>query len=321
MAERFLKQVADLSESDRAIVLHLQEDGRRSFAQIARETRMAEKTVRTRVRHLLDQGIIQITAVTDPRALGYESAALLGITTDPSRPASDIAHALLEITAVDYVVVTTGRFGLFAELICRNRDELQTVIEQEIGRLDGIHTVESFPYLSLHYQLAHFDAARRKDSGETGVVPRALAETDRAIVHALSRDGRAPFQSIADNLEISESQVRTRVNDMIASGVMNVMAIINPMSFAYGSVAWIAMSVDGAKPVRQVADALAGLAHITYVAITAGRFDIFTEVACHSDSELLDLLDSEIRGLPGIAEVEAFLYQHLHYKRLTPIRT
>ena len=149
MAERFLKQVADLSESDRAIVLHLQEDGRRSFAQIARETRMAEKTVRTRVRHLLDQGIIQITAVTDPRALGYESAALLGITTDPSRPASDIAHALLEITAVDYVVVTTGRFGLFAELICRNRDELQTVIEQEIGRLDGIHTVESFPYLSL----------------------------------------------------------------------------------------------------------------------------------------------------------------------------
>ena len=70
-------------------------------------------------------------------------------------------------------------------------------------------------------RLLLWDAARRKDPGETGVVPRALAETDRAIVHALSRDGRAPFQSIADDLEISESQVRTRVNDMISSGVMS----------------------------------------------------------------------------------------------------
>ena len=319
-ADSFLKQEPELSDQDRTIIQHLQEDGRRPFAQIARESRLAEKTVRSRVRHLLDHGIIQITAVTDPRALGYESSALLGITTDPVVPASQTALRLLEIAAVDYVVVATGRYGLFAELICRDRTQLQNVIEAEIGTREGIRSIESFPYLSLHYQLARFEAARIKTPEETGVVPRPLTQTDRAIVHALSVDGRAPLQTIADHLSISESQVRSRVHDMVEAGVMNIMAIINPMSFTYGTVAWVAIRVDGASRVRDVADALAGRPHITYVAICAGRFDIFLEVACRSDVELLELMDQEIRGVPGVAHAEASLYQHLHYKRLTPIR-
>ena len=129
-AGQFLAHVSDLSETDRAIVLLLQEDGRRSYANIAREVGIAERTVRHRVRDLLDRGVIQITAVTNPVALGYDAAALIGITTDPAVPASDIALSLVEIEAVDYVVVTAGRYGLFAEVICRDMAALQDVIEQ-----------------------------------------------------------------------------------------------------------------------------------------------------------------------------------------------
>ena len=318
--ERFLKQVEHLPEADRAIVLQLQEDGRRSYAQIARDLGMAEKTVRQKVRHLLDSGVMQIGAVTNPAALGYEAAAMLGITTDPAVPASAIALELLKIESVDYVVVATGRYGLFAELICRDRAHLQCVIENEVGTISGVAGIETFPYLSLHYQLARFAAAEDKATDERGVRPRTLSETDRRIVQALSLDGRAPLQAIADRLGISETQVRNRVNEMVADGVMNVMAIVNPMSLAYGTVAWAALSIAGGHKVAEVAARLADMGRITYVAITAGRYDILAEVACTSEAELLAVMDDDVRQLPGVATAELFLYQHLHYKRLTPLR-
>jgi len=318
--ERFLQQVERLPEADRAIVLELQEDGRRSFAQIARTTGMAEKTVRLRVRQLLDSGIIQIAAVTDPAALGYRAGALVAVTTAPSHPPSTVARDLLRIEAADYVVVATGRWPLFVEVFARDRASLQQVIEREVAAVPGVLAVETFPYLSLHYQLARFEAARDKDAAERGVRPRPLSETDRRIVQTLSVDGRTPLQAIADRLGVSETQVRNRVHEMIADGVMNVMAIVNPMSLAYGTVAWVALRIAGGHRVADAAAALAGLARITYIALTAGRFDIFAEVACTSEGELLRVMDDDIRQIPGVARAELFLYQHLHYKRLTPLR-
>ncbi len=319
-AGQFLAHVSDLSETDRAIVLLLQEDGRRSYANIAREIGIAERTVRHRVRDLLDRGVIQITAVTNPVALGYNAAALIGITTDPAVAASDIALCLVEIEAVDYVVVAAGRYGLFAEVVCRDMATLQDVIERHIGPTHGVRSVETFPYLSLHYQLARFDAARRKQPSEAGVRPRQLSDTDRRIVHALSDDGRVPFQSVADELGISETQVRNRVHEMVAAGVMNVIAIVNPMSFAYTTVAWVAVRVAPGHKVIDVAGALSDLPHITYVTVCTGRVDIFAELACVSPDELRRVLDDDIRQLPGIGGVEVSLYQALHYKRLTPFR-
>ncbi len=315
----FLRQAPALDPADRAIVEHLQEDGRRSFARIARATGLAEKTVRSRMRHLLDAEIIQIAAVTDPRALGYHSSALLGLVLDPAAPASETARKLLSVAVIDYVVVATGRYGLFAEVICHDRRELQDVIENRIGEIGGIRIIESFPYLSLHYQLANFGAARRKSLKEAGVVPRILTRTDRDIVKALSEDGRMPLQAVADRLGISESQVRNRFNAMAADGVVSVIAIVNPMSLGYGTVAWVAVRVGGGVPARDVADGLSGLSHVTYVAICAGRFDIFSEIACRDEAELLAIIDHDIRPLKGVMSIEVSIYQHLHYKRLTPI--
>ena len=315
----FLRQAPALDPADRAIVEHLQEDGRRSFARIARATDLAEKTVRSRMRHLLDAEIIQIAAVTDPRALGYHSSALLGLVLDPAAPASETARKLLSVAVIDYVVVATGRYGLFAEVICHDRRELQDVIENRIGEIGGIRIIESFPYLSLHYQLANFGAARRKSLKEAGVVPRILTRTDRDIVKALSEDGRMPLQAVADRLGISESQVRNRFNAMAADGVVSVIAIVNPMSLGYGTVAWTAVRVGGGISARDVADGLSGLSHVTYVAICAGRFDIFSEVACRDEAELLAIIDHDIRPLKGVMSIEISIYQHLHYKRLTPI--
>lgn len=316
-----LLRIADeLSPSDRAIIALLQADGRMSYAEIARQLDITEKTARSHVSDLIARGIIQFTAVTDPAVLGYRASALLGLTTDPKVPASSIAEALTRISAIDYVVIAAGRFSIYAEAICENRATLQDVIEQEIGKIEGITRIESFPYLSLHYQQAHIAAAHNKRDGQPGIHPVEVSETDKKIIQTLSLDGRMPFQRIADSLDISEAQVRQRVKALTESGTVSVIGLINPMSLAFQAMAWIAIRAAPGQKVRDLADIIAKLPYCTYVAICAGDIHIFAEFVCSSDAELLDVVDSELHNRREIASVEISPYLHLYYKRLTPIR-
>jgi Lrp/AsnC family transcriptional regulator for asnA, asnC and gidA len=316
----YLRLVASLDDLDRNIVSLLQADGRMPFSRIARDVGVTEKTARSRVLDLIEQRVMQITAVTNPSVLGYGASALLGITTRPDRPATEIAKELQKIQAIDYVVVSTSRYSIFAEVLCRDRATLQATIENEVGKIDGIQSIEAMPYLSFHYQLAHFAAAQNKAGDETGVRPREIDAMDVRIIRSLSEDGRKPFLQVADELGVSEGQVRSRFKHLTDTGTVSVIALINPMSLEFRSMAWVAINVASGHSVTEVADALARLANTTYIVICAGRFDILTEFICQNDRELLDVIDRNVRSLPGVDRLEISIYSDLYYKRLTPIR-
>ncbi len=316
----YLRLVASLDDLDRSIVSLLQADGRMPFSRIAREVGITEKTARTRVLDLIEQRVMLITAVTDPTVLGYGASALLSMTNRPDRPASEIARELQKIPSVDYVVVSHSHYSLFAEVLCRDRAALQATIENEVGKIDGIQTIEAMPYLSLHYQLAHFAAAQNKVGAETGVRPREIDAMDVRIIRSLSEDGRKPFLQVAEELGVSEGQVRLRFKNLSDTGTVSVIALINPMSLEYRSMAWVGINVAAGHRVKDVADALAALANTTYIAICAGRYDILTEFICQTDRELLDVIDQNVRSLAGVDRLEVSIYSDLYYKRLAAIR-
>lgn len=316
-----LRIASELSERERSIISLLQADGRMSIAAISRSLGITQKTVQTYVTCLQDRGIIQFTAVTDPTLLGYHALALVGIMVDPAVPATSIADQLTEIDALDYVVVAGGRINIYAEAICTDRIELQRVIEAEIGRIKGIRDVVTFPYLSLHYQQAHIAAARVKQSDQQGVRPAEISDIDKKIIHALSDDGRASLQKIADELGVSEAQVRQRLKSLTDSGTVSVIALINPMSLEFHAMAWVILRVGPGFRVRDMADVVAQLPYCTYVAICAGGADIFAEFVCRSNAELLDVVDSALRGRREFSAVEIAPYMNLYYKRLTPTRS
>jgi len=314
-------RVADsLGPTDRSIIGLLQADGRMSFAEIARQLDITEKTARSHVNGLLESGIVQFTAVTDPAVLGYRTCALLALNTDPAVSASEIASRLTAVPAIDYVVLAGGRFSLYAEAICTDRAGLQQVIEHEVGRIKGITRIESLPYLSLHYQQAHIAAAHSKRPERPGVHPAEVSDIDKKIIRELSLDGRVPYQQIGETLGISEAQVRHRVKALTESGTVSVIALINPMSLEFQAMAWIAIRAAPGQSVRRLASLVAELPYCTYVAICAGRAQIMAEFVCRSDAELLDVIDTELHSRAGIASVEVSPYQQLFYKRLTPLR-
>ena len=149
MADRDRSPVLD--SVAKRIIEQLQQDGRRSYASIAKAVGLSEAAVRQRVQRLLDTGVVQIVAVTDPLQVGFERQALIGINIQGDVTA--VADALAEIPEVDYVVITAGSFDLIAEVVCEDDDHLFDLLSSRIRIIDGVTATETFVYLKLRKQL------------------------------------------------------------------------------------------------------------------------------------------------------------------------
>lgn len=140
-----------LDDTSKAIIEQLQDDGRRSYAEIGKAVGLSEAAVRQRVQKLTDSGVMQIVAVTDPLQLGFYRQAMIGLKV--SGDTRLVAEALAEIPSVDYVVLTAGSFDVMAEVVCESDDDLIALLNSEIRTIEGVISTETFVYLKLHKQL------------------------------------------------------------------------------------------------------------------------------------------------------------------------
>jgi Lrp/AsnC family transcriptional regulator for asnA, asnC and gidA len=138
--------LADLDDLDLQIVRLLQEDGRFSNVEIARRIGVSDPTVRKRIERLIQDGIIRITAVLNPRTAGYTAGVIAGIRAYPGRTRA-VAEQLLPLNEVVYVSYVTGRFDLIVELLLHDEDEMLTFLSQRLGEFSGIASVETFHIL------------------------------------------------------------------------------------------------------------------------------------------------------------------------------
>ena len=140
-----------LDAVSKAIIEQLQVDGRRSYAAIAKAVGLSEAAVRQRVQRLIDSGVMQIVAVTDPVQVGFTRQAMIGLRVDGDSRA--VADALAEIDEVDYVVVTAGSFDLLAEVVCEDDAHLLDLLSTRVRTLPSVRSTETFVYLALRKQL------------------------------------------------------------------------------------------------------------------------------------------------------------------------
>jgi len=136
-----------------------------------------------------------------------------------------------------------------------------------------------------------------------------LDAPNRAIIEALQRDGRQPYGAIAEEVGLSEAAVRRRVQRLRESGIMQIVAVTDPLQLGFTRQAMIGISVEG--DVRRVAEKLTSLDEVAYVVMCAGSFDILAEIVCESDERLLHVLNDSVRSIPGVRATETFLYLKL----------
>jgi len=147
-------------------------------------------------------------------------------------------------------------------------------------------------------------------SRNSGAKPVQLDDVSKAIIEQLQGDGRRSYSDIGKAVGLSEAAVRQRVQKLTESGVMQIVAVTDPMQLGFYRQAMIGVRVTG--DTTRVAEELGSLDAVDYVVLTAGSFDILAEVVCESDEDLIELLNKRIRSIDGVLSTETFVYLKLH---------
>jgi Lrp/AsnC family transcriptional regulator, regulator for asnA, asnC and gidA len=134
-------------------------------------------------------------------------------------------------------------------------------------------------------------------------------DISKAIIEQLQADGRRPYSTIGKAVGLSEAAVRQRVQKLVEGGVMQIVAVTDPMQIGFARQAMIAISASG--DVEAIAEQLAKIDEVDYIVVTAGSVDLLVEVVVEDDEHLLRLVNHQIRSIDGITSTESFLYLKL----------
>jgi Lrp/AsnC family transcriptional regulator, regulator for asnA, asnC and gidA len=138
----------NVDDIDRLILRELQRDGRISYTALAELIGLSGPAARQRVQRLQDEGVVQVVGVTDPMALGLPVMALIGVRTDGD--VHTVADRISALPSVIYVVLTSGSFDLFVEVVCKEAAELLSIINDHLKPIPGVTRAESFTYFGIH---------------------------------------------------------------------------------------------------------------------------------------------------------------------------
>lgn len=133
---------------------------------------------------------------------------------------------------------------------------------------------------------------------------------DEQIIAELQRDGRRPYTHLAKAVGLSEAAIRQRVQRLLDAGVMQIVAVTDPMRLGYHRAAMVGIKVNG--DIRSVAEELSKFDEVVYVVLTAGTVDLLAEVVVSNDEALLELLNDRIRKIPGVQGTETSIYLSLY---------
>jgi Lrp/AsnC family transcriptional regulator for asnA, asnC and gidA len=154
MARNGARELVD--DTSRAIIEQLQADGRRPYATIGKAVGLSEAAVRQRVQKLVDAGVVQIVAVTDPSQLGFARQAMIGVSVTGDVEA--VAEELAKVDEVDYLVITAGSFDILAEVVVQDDEHLLQLLSRRVRAIPGVTRTESFLYLRLAKQTYNWGA-------------------------------------------------------------------------------------------------------------------------------------------------------------------
>ncbi len=141
------RRQAPLDDIDKVIVRELQIDGRVSYAQLGPRVGLSQAATRQRVQRLIDSGVMQVVAVTDPTMLGFSVQAMIGMNV--SGDARTVAETIAGYEIAEYVILCAGRYDVLAEVVAADNEDLLTIVNDSIRSIDGVTDVEIMTYLRL----------------------------------------------------------------------------------------------------------------------------------------------------------------------------
>ncbi len=148
MDSQFVNVPESLDQIDLKILEALRQDGRTPFAQIAEQLNVSAGMIRIRYARLVDMGYLKVVAITNPLRMGYQAMAMIGIRTEGQRMLQ-VAEQVAALDEVVYLVVTSGRYDLIAEVSCKDKADLLRFITEKLYTIEGVRETETFMHLKI----------------------------------------------------------------------------------------------------------------------------------------------------------------------------
>lgn len=289
------------SSVDQQLVDLLKSDPRASYADLGVQVGLSGDAVRDRLKRLMAQGQLQIVGSVSPAVYGFHTFALVALKVHSSnRLAGELLSA---IDRADLVVSVAGRYDFIVQLACRDDDELLGILD-EMRSIEGAVVEEVFTYLAVEKYPTEKYSAHGAAAPQDESAIALLTEADRALIRRLQLDGRASFRDLHEASGLTYTSTRRRVRWLLESGVVQVLAIENPLR---GSTqAMVGMNVQG--PLGPVNDALQRLPEVEVVIGATGSFDLLVEVTCTNRLELARLVGEDLRSIAGVSRLSTFPY-------------
>jgi len=132
-----------MDELDLAIIDLLKANGRRPFTEMAHILGVSEGTIRNRVSKLVEDKVLHIVGLVDPSSLGFEAPAMIGVSIIEG-DIEKIAAKIAVFPEVSYLIMVSGEFDLFVEVLCKDREHLANFLNQNLRKIPGIGRTQSF---------------------------------------------------------------------------------------------------------------------------------------------------------------------------------
>lgn len=129
--------MSEIDTTDHAIIDLLLQDGRLPSAEIARRIQASERSVRYRIDRLLADGVIQVSAIINPKAVGFPVTADVWLEIEPGH-VLEVARRMAEFEQVSYVACATGDRDLSIQVYARNNDELYRFVTEVIATVPSV---------------------------------------------------------------------------------------------------------------------------------------------------------------------------------------
>ena len=130
-----------LDKLDIAILRHLEQDGRRSYSEIAKDLGMAVSTVSARATKLIEWNVVSIVALVNPHEVGLDAPAIISIAIQP-RYYDQVVETIIAYPEVNFASMTTGEYNLVVDVFCRDTQHLAELITRRLNTLDGIQDIK-----------------------------------------------------------------------------------------------------------------------------------------------------------------------------------
>lgn len=315
--KRLMVEDTLIDNSDRAILLELQNEGRQGDAAIARKLGISAASVRRHIERMIADRVMRLTAIVEPSRIGYVTSAYIGIHAN-MQVLDRMIDILVAMPRVHYVGVCTGRFDLTIMVTFRSDMELGDFVKKDLSLVPGFISGEILVVLETikHSQRLLPDGAvtsgrhaRGAKSGKRRPEPvpnSQIDDCDYGIMLALQNDARMSDATIARKLGMSQATIGRRIRNLLKRKLIQIVPVMIPAKIGYPTVATIGLKAD-LSHLNSCVEALAAHPRLHYVGLAAGRYDILLWVTFGSSQELSDFIRNDLSVIPGITNSETLL--------------